>query len=125
MCQRTLEVSSELLDMGLKLYGGVQERDIQKVEDGMYIGSQGRNYSSTRVPCAASGTDGEKDLIQRACKEKQTYNLASGESGDPPALHDRKTIWLLSARTFIGRSHMRSLGNSYTGEFDQRTLKRE
>ena len=81
MCQRTLEVSSELLDMGLKLYGGVQERDIQKVEDGMYIGSQGRNYSSTTVPCAASGTDGEKDLIQRACKEKQTYNLASGETG--------------------------------------------
>ena len=23
------------------------------------------------------------------------------------------------ARTFTGRSHMRSLGNSYTGEFDQ------
>ena len=38
MCQRTLGVSSELLDTGLKLYGGVQEKDIQKVEDGMYVG---------------------------------------------------------------------------------------
>ena len=51
MCQRTLEVASELLDMGLKLYGGVQERDIQKVEDGMYIGLQGRNYNTTVRSC--------------------------------------------------------------------------
>ena len=47
-----------------------------------------------------------------------TYNLASGESGGPPALHGRKTKCFLSACTFIGRGHMRSLGNSYTGEFD-------
>ena len=32
---------------------------------------------------------------------------------------------LLSARTFITRSHVRSLGNGYTGEFDQRTIMRE
>ena len=50
MCQRTLEISNELLDTGLKLYGGVQERDIQKVEDGMYTGLQGGNSSTTTVP---------------------------------------------------------------------------
>lgn len=51
MCQRTLEVASELLDgVGLKLYGGVQERDIQKVEDGMYIGLQKLQHNSTLLP---------------------------------------------------------------------------
>ena len=69
---------------------------------------------------ATSSTAGEKDLKwRRAHNEKtDTYNLASGESGSPLALHDRKTKWLLSACTFIGRSHMRSLGNSYPGELD-------
>ena len=63
---------------------------------------------------------GEKDLKRgRARNEKtNTYDLASGESEAPPALHGRKTKWLLSACTFIGRSHIRSLGTSYTGEFD-------
>ena len=45
------------------------------------------------------------------------------ESGGPPALYGRKTNWLLSACTFIGRSHIRSLGNSYAEEFDYRTIK--
>ena len=73
---------------------------------------------------ATSSTAGEKDLKwRRAHNEKtDTYNLASGESGSPLALHEessmRKTKWLLSACTFIGRSHMRSLGNIYPGELD-------
>jgi len=76
---------------------------------------------------AASSTAGEKDLKwgQAHNEKTDTYNSASGESGGPPAAHGRKTEWLLSARTFVGRSHMRSLGNSYTGEFDQHTIKWE
>ena len=76
---------------------------------------------------ATSGTAGEKNLKRgRARSEKtDTCNLLSGESRDPLAPHGRKTKWLLSACTFIGRSHMRSLGNSYIGEFDQLTIKRE
>ena len=68
---------------------------------------------------ALSSTVSEKDLIRgRPHNEKtDTYNLATVESGGPPALHGRKTNWLLSACTFIGRSHIRSLGNSSTGEF--------
>ena len=84
---------------------------------------------SLQKRCAASSTAGEKDLKPGsggACNENtDIYTLASGELGGPPALHGRKTKWLLSALTFIGRSHMRSLGNSYTGEFDQRTIKRK
>ena len=58
-------------------------------------------------------------LQEQVHNEKtNTYNLASGESGGLPAFFGRKTKWLLSACTFIGRSHMRSLGNSDTGEFD-------
>ena len=30
-----------------------------------------------------------------------TYNLASGESGGPPALHGRKTKWLLLAALLL------------------------
>ena len=75
----------------------------------------------------ASSTAGEKDLKwgQAPNEKTDTYNLANEESGGPPALHGRKTKWLLSARTLIGRSHVRSLGNGYTGEFDQRPITRE
>ena len=68
----------------------------------------------------ASSTAGEKDLKwgQAPNEKTDTYNLASGESGGPPALHGRKTKFFLSTCTFIGRGHMRSLGKSYTGEFD-------
>ena len=69
---------------------------------------------------AASSAVGEKDLKRgRMHGEKpDTYNLASRESGGPPTLHGRETKWLLSAQTFIGRRHIRSLGNRNTGEFD-------
>ena len=83
---------------------------------------------SLQKRCAGSSTAGEKDLKPgdgEPCYEKtDTYDWVSGESGGLPALHGRKTKWLLSARTFIGRSHMRSLRNSYTGGVDQRTIKR-
>ena len=83
---------------------------------------------SLQKRCAGSSTAGEKDLKPgdgEPCNEKtDTYDWVSGESGGLPALHGRKTKWLLSARTFIGRSHMRSLRNSYTGGVDQRTIKR-
>ena len=67
-----------------------------------------------------SSTVGEKDLKWgQACNEKtDTYNLASRESGGPLTLHGLKMKWLLSALTFIGSSHIRSLGKSDTGEFD-------
>ena len=45
-----------------------------------------------------SSTVGEKDPSD---EKTDTYNLASGESGGPPALHGRKTKWLLSARTLL------------------------
>ena len=66
---------------------------------------------------ATSSTVGEKELKRGWAHSEKTdpYNLASGESGGPPAFHGRKTKWLLSAWTFIGRSHMRSLGNRDTG----------
>ena len=60
---------------------------------------------------ATSGT--EEDLMRgRERNEKtDTCNLASGESGGPPAGHGMQTKWLLSACTFIGRSHMRSFSS--------------
>ena len=62
---------------------------------------------------AESSTAGNKELKQgRVRNEKRDiYNLASWESGGPPALHGRKTEWLFSARIFIGRSHMRSFSS--------------
>ena len=73
-----------------------------------------------------SSTAGERDLKRgRALNEKtDTYNLASGELGGSHAVHGRKTKQLHSACTLTGRSHMRSLGNSYTREFDQCTISR-
>ena len=77
---------------------------------------------SLQKRCAASSTAGEKDLKPEGgepCNEKtDTYDWVSGESGGLPALHGRKTKFFLSTCTFIGRGHMRSLGKSYTGEFD-------
>jgi len=73
---------------------------------------------------AGSSTAGEKDLKRgERLMRRHTCNSARGESGGPPALHGRRTKWLLSAHTVIGRSHTRSLGNSYAGEFDQRPIK--
>ena len=72
------------------------------------------------VEVARSSTAGEKDLKgdEHRNEKIDPYNLASGESGGHSVVHARGTKWLLPARTFIGRSHMRSLGNSYSGEFD-------
>ena len=55
------------------------------------------------VNVARSSTAGEIDLKQGERRNEKTdpYNLASGESGGPPALHGRKTKWLLSARTLL------------------------
>ena len=55
------------------------------------------------VNVARSSTAGEKDLKQGERRNEKTvpHNLASGESGGPPALHGRKTKWLLSARTLL------------------------
>ena len=52
---------------------------------------------------ATSSTAGEKDLKQgRGHNEKtNTHNSASGESGGPPALHGRKTKWLLLAALLL------------------------
>ena len=63
---------------------------------------------------------GKKDLKRGQVHNEKTdiYNLASRESGGPLALHGLKMKWLLSALTFIGSSHIRSLGKSDTGEFD-------
>ena len=44
-----MEVSSELLDTGLKSCGGAQDGDIQKAEDGVYIGLQGRIYNHNSI----------------------------------------------------------------------------
>ena len=66
-----------------------------------------------------SSNAGEKDLKWgRVPDEKTDTQFGNWESGGSPALHGRKTKWLFLASTFIGKSHMRSLGNSYTGEFD-------
>ena len=82
------------------------------------LGGHKQNLVHTRT--AASSTASEKDLKwgQVHNEKTNTYNLASGESGGLPAFLGRKAKWLLSACTFIGRSHVRSLGNSDTGEFD-------
>ena len=61
---------------------------------------------SLQKRCAASSIAGEKDLKPGrgggAHNEKtDTYNLASGESGGPPALHGRKTKWLLLAALLL------------------------
>ena len=55
------------------------------------------------VNVARSSRAGEKDLKQGWAPNEKTdmYNLASGESGGPPALHGRTTKWLLSARTLL------------------------
>ena len=54
-----------------------------------------------------SSTAGEKDLKQgRANNEKtDTYNLASGESGGPPALHGEYKMFPFSLYFYWQRSH--------------------
>ena len=89
-------------------------------------GNPSRLQVPVQGPPAMVSTEGEKDLNQgRAHNEKtDTSNLQAGDQG---------TLLLSMAGSqdvsfqpiLLWAEVMRSLGKSYTGEFDQHTIKRE